>query len=92
VVLGDNIFYGHGFVRSLTPLHALRARPSSPISRDPERFGVVEFDAQGRPFHRRKTEAASVELGCHGLYFYDVKSLSSPRPPAVATGELEITI
>jgi len=95
LALGDNIFYGHGFPEFLQRA-AARATGATVFGyrvRDPERYGVVEFDAQGRavgleekPAHPRSTYAVT------GLYFFDNRVLDfaaalkpSPR------GELEIT-
>jgi len=95
LVLGDNIFYGHGFPDSL---RTATQRPTGATVfayqvRDPERYGVVEFDAQGRaislaekPVEPRSTYAVT------GLYFYDnqVVQIASDLKPS-ARGELEIT-
>ena len=95
LVLGDNIFYGHGFPDSL---RTATRRPTGATVfayqvRDPERYGVVEFDAQGRaislaekPVEPRSTYAVT------GLYFYDnqVVQIASDLKPS-ARGELEIT-
>ncbi len=95
LVLGDNIFYGHGFPDSLRT--ATQRTTGATIFayqvRDPERYGVVEFDAQGRaislaekPVEPRSTYAVT------GLYFYDnqVVQIASDLKPS-ARGELEIT-
>ena len=95
LVLGDNIFYGHGFPDSLHT--ATRRTTGATIFayqvRDPERYGVVEFDAQGRaislaekPLEPRSTYAVT------GLYFYDnqVVQIASDLKPS-AREELEIT-
>ncbi len=95
LVLGDNIFYGHGFPDSLRT--ATRRTAGATVFayqvRDPERYGVVEFDAQGRaislaekPVEPRSTYAVT------GLYFYDnqVVQVASDLKPS-ARGELEIT-
>jgi glucose-1-phosphate thymidylyltransferase len=95
LALGDNIFYGHGFPESLA---AAAARSSGGTIfayrvRDPKRYGVVEFDAQGRatgleekPAHPRSSYAVT------GLYFYDnqVLDIAAGLSPS-ARGELEIT-
>ncbi len=95
LILGDNIFYGHGLPKMLR-------RASERIDgatvfgywvRDPERYGVAEFDGEGRVVSlEEKPEKPRSNYAVTGLYFYDgqavdlVKSLKpSPR------GELEIT-
>ena len=95
LVLGDNIFYGHGFPDSLRTATQRTAGATvfAYQVRDPERYGVVEFDAQGRaislaekPVEPRSTYAVT------GLYFYDnrVVQIASDLKPS-ARGELEIT-
>lgn len=95
LVLGDNIFYGHGFQGLLTSADQ-RAKGATVFAyqvHDPERYGVAEFDDQGRvlsleekPTHPKSNYAVT------GLYFYDnqVVDLVRDLKPS-ARGELEIT-
>ena len=97
LVLGDNIFYGNGLSRHLT-----RAVQNAESGRatvfgyhvdDPERFGVVEFDAQGRALSiEEKPERPRSSYAVTGLYFYpgDVSARAALVRPS-ARGELEIT-
>ena len=95
LVLGDNIFFGEGFTPRLREAAALRegAAVFAYKVKDPERFGVVELDAENRPrsLVEKPTHPTS-EWAVTGLYFYDgrvVERARSLRPPA--RGELEIT-
>ncbi|SDQ94835.1 Glucose-1-phosphate thymidylyltransferase [Pseudoxanthomonas sp. CF385] len=95
LVLGDNIFYGHGFTEQLRRADA-RGEGATVFGywvNDPERYGVAEFDAEGRvvgieekPANPRSNYAVT------GLYFYDGKAsdYASELKPS-PRGELEIT-
>jgi glucose-1-phosphate thymidylyltransferase len=95
LALGDNIFYGHGFPDSLRAA-AVRASGATVFGywvRDPERYGVVEFDEAGRPIGLvEKPPVPRSPYAVTGLYFYDagvVEIARALRPSA--RGELEIT-
>jgi glucose-1-phosphate thymidylyltransferase len=95
LVLGDNLFYGDGLVRAA--LDAARitsgARVFAYRVKDPERYGVVEFDATGRAIGlEEKPRQPKSSFAVPGLYFYgpDVCSLAAALTPS-ARGELEIT-
>ena len=95
MILGDNIFYGHNLVESIRRGAQLRERGlifGYPV-RDPERYGVVEFDAQGNVLSiEEKPERPRSHYAVPGLYFYDnavVGIAKALKPPP--RGELEIT-
>ncbi|MCK5643467.1 MAG: glucose-1-phosphate thymidylyltransferase RfbA, partial [Gammaproteobacteria bacterium] len=95
LVLGDNIFYGHGLGETLKRAAAITegATVFGYYVRDPERYGVVSFDAEGRATDiEEKPEKPRSNYAVTGLYFYDndVVSIAKDLEPS-PRGELEIT-
>jgi glucose-1-phosphate thymidylyltransferase len=94
LVLGDNLFFGEHFSRNLQ--QAATQQSGATVFayqvKDPERFGVVEFDQDGKAISLEETAKPKSRYAVTGLYFYDnqvVKHAQSIKPSA--RGELEIT-
>ncbi|MEN8203311.1 MAG: glucose-1-phosphate thymidylyltransferase RfbA [Bacteroidota bacterium] len=95
LILGDNIFYGHGFSKTLREAAHLDdgAIVFGYYVNDPERYGVVDFDPDGKVLSlEEKPAQAKSNYAVTGLYFYsnDVVSKAKTLEPS-ARGELEIT-
>lgn len=97
MILGDNIFYGHGFTKMLNEAKRNAEQGKATIFgygvKDPQRFGIVEFDKDGKVLSvEEKPEHPKSNYCITGLYFYDnrvIKYAKQIKPSE--RGELEIT-
>ena len=97
MILGDNIFYGHGFGKMLREAKRSASDGKATIFgygvKDPERFGIVEFDASGTVLSvEEKPEKPKSNYCITGLYFYDNRAVEfAKKIKPSKRGELEIT-
>jgi glucose-1-phosphate thymidylyltransferase len=95
LVLGDNLYFGHGLSEALAEAAASEAGATvfAYHVHDPERYGVVDFDSEGRAVSlEEKPEKPRSHWAVTGLYFYDNQVVEMARhlPPS-PRGEIEIT-
>ncbi len=97
MILGDNIFYGNGFSKILKTAASNaenkgRCTVFGYYVQDPERFGIVEFDKDGKVLSVEENPASKSNYAITGLYFYnkEVVQMAKQVKPS-ARGELEIT-
>ncbi len=97
MILGDNIFYGHGFSKMLKEAAANAANGKATIFgygvKDPQRFGIVEFDKNGKVLSvEEKPQTPKSNYCITGLYFYDNRAVRYAKEIKPSKrGELEIT-
>lgn len=95
LILGDNIFYGHGLPDLMAAAHARRSGATifACHVQDPQRYGVVEFDSTRRALSlEEKPSQPRSHFAVTGLYFYDNDAIGYAREvKPSARGELEIT-
>lgn len=97
MILGDNIFYGHGFAKMLRQAKRNAENGKATIFgygvKDPQRFGIVEFDENGNVLSvEEKPQCPKSNYCITGLYFYDGRAVEyAKKIKPSARGELEIT-